>query len=48
MKTSTCVKNHKKWNNNTDKCTGELLYVDKHIINVSKTTRKNVAMACID
>ena len=28
--------------------TGKLLYIDQHILNESKTRRKNVAMACID
>ena len=28
--------------------TGKLLYVDQHILNESKTSRKNLAMACID
>ena len=28
--------------------TGELLYTDKHILNESKTIRKNLAMAWID
>ena len=28
--------------------TAELLYVDQHILNESKTRRKNIAMACID
>ena len=26
----------------------ELLFIDQHILNVSKTRRKNLAMACID
>ena len=28
--------------------TAELLYIDQHILNESKTERKNLAMACID
>ena len=28
--------------------TAELLYIDQHILNVSKTRRKNLAMAWID
>ena len=28
--------------------TGELLHIDQHMLNKSKTRRKNLAMACID
>ena len=30
------------------RCTAELLYIDQHILNESKTIRKNLAMAWID
>ena len=30
------------------RCTAELLYIDQHILNESKTRRKNLAMAWID
>ena len=38
------LKGFGKWTRGT----GELLYIDQHILNESKTGRKNLAMACID
>ena len=37
-----------KWFRKVTKGTTELLYIDQHILNESKTRRKNLAMAWID